>query len=200
MEDWLRAYYRYTKHKKDSKETYEPDVDLRIDDQLKKTAESIIKHKKSVKRRLLFVIDEIKKRADHHDDSKLDYPELGWLVAMDKEGRVPYGSDAYFEKQKRWECFFKHHYDGNTHHPDHFGLEGTHGMTIIDLVEMMCDIISYSDELESTKVFDLVNEQAERFGLSEELADILKNTITTYFASIGGTKADFDPKDFIGRR
>lgn len=194
MDDFLKIFRRYQRHKQESEVKFEPDVSTPLDEQFKETTRSIRKHKSSVRKRLLFIASELQKRAEHHDDSKLEYPELGWLVAMDKEGRAPYGSEAYFEKMKRWDCFFKHHYDKNPHHPDHYTAEGTHGMTIVDIVEMMCDVISYCDELPSTKAFEIINEQAERFGLSDELASILKNTLLRYFSWVQDVAPEFDAK------
>lgn len=189
----FKIFRRYLTHKAQAEKREEPDVRIEFDEQFINTTKSIRNHKRNVRKRMLFIADEIIKRADMHDDSKLDYPELGWLVAMDKEGRAPYGSEAYFEKMKRWDCFFKHHYRENTHHPDHYD-DKTYGMNIIDIVEMMCDVISYFDELESTKAFEIIDEQAERFGLSEELASILKATLTTYFAYIKDVKPEFNAK------
>ena len=56
---------------------------------------------------------------------------------MDKEPKVEYGSPEYFEKMKRWDKFFKHHYKNNSHHPAHYNEQGIYGMTIVDLVEMI---------------------------------------------------------------
>lgn len=148
----------------------------------------------------MFLADKIRERAEKHDDSKLEYPELGWLVNMDKEGHVPYGSDEYFEKQERWKCFFDHHYANNTHHPDHNGIEGVRDMTIVDLIEMMCDMISYLDEFPQEKAFEVVNEQAKRFGLSEELERILIKTLMEYFVKISDIEPDYNPKDYICTR
>ena len=194
-----KIYRRYVNQHLGSEDKFEPDVSIDYDHQFKDTVDSIIKHKKSVKRRLLYIADKIRERAEAHDNSKLNYPELGWLVAMDKEGRAPYGSEEYFEKQKRWECFFKHHYSENTHHPDHYD-EGTKGMSVVDIVEMMCDVISYLDEIPQEKVFEVISEQAERFGFSSELKAILTNTLLLYFAKIADVKPDYNPKNYIGKR
>lgn len=194
MDDNYKIYRRYLEQKKEAKVKIEPVVYTEYDETAKNTIRSIRKHKKSVKRRLQFIARELLKRAESHDDSKLQYPELGWLITMDKEGKVPYGSPEYFEKQKRWKCFFDHHYSLNPHHPDHFSVEGTNGMSIIDIVEMVCDVISYFDDLPTEKAFEIIKEQKGRFGFSDELANIMVNTLTRYFTSIGGVKPEFDPK------
>lgn len=148
------------------------------------TIKSIVKHKESVKKRLTFLAEELHKRAKSHDDSKLKPPELDWLIEMDKEPRYQYGSPEYFDKMKRWNKFFEHHYKNNRHHPDHFK-GGITDMNLADLCEYIVDIISYFDELHVSNAIDTVNKQSERFGLDDQLTQILKNTLIEYFAWFG---------------
>lgn len=151
------------------------------------TIESILKHKASVKTKLMFLVHELEKRAENHDNSKLQQPEAGYLIAMDKEGRKKYGSKEYFEKMKRWEKFFKHHYENNRHHPDHFQ-NGVDGMNLIDLCEYVVDIISYYDNMHVEDAIQTINEQKDRFKLDEQLTQILKNTLLEYFTWFGDQK------------
>ena len=151
------------------------------------TLNSILKHRQTVRERLLFLADELYKRAYHHDDSKLQLPEIKWLIEMDKEPRYEYGTPEYFEKMKRWDKFFKHHYENNRHHPDHFA-NGIEGMNLADLCEYIVDIISYYEELHVNNALDTVNKQKERFGFDEQLTQILKNTLIEYFSWFGGQK------------
>lgn len=157
------------------------------------TVKSILKHRETVKSRLLFLADELYNRAHHHDDSKLQDPEIKWLIEMDKEPRYPYGSPEYFDKMKRWDKFFKHHYELNRHHPDHFH-DGINGMNLADLCEYIVDIISYFKELHVNEALDTVNKQADRFGLDEQLIQILKNTLMEYFTWFGGCAPECDDR------
>ena len=53
------------------------DNDIAIQDpSALKTIEDILKHKEKVKRRLLFLSEELKNRAESHDNSKLKDPEI----------------------------------------------------------------------------------------------------------------------------
>lgn len=151
------------------------------------TLNSILQHKKTVKERLLFLADELYKRAYYHDDSKLQMPELQWLIDMDKEPRYAYGTPEYFDKMKRWDKFFKSHYKGNRHHPDHFP-NGVNDMNLADLCEYIVDIISYYKELHANVALDTVNKQQQRFGFDEQLTQILKNTLIEYFSWFGNQK------------
>jgi len=159
-----------------------------IDKQAIKTINNIIKHRNSVKNKLKFLSEEIKKRGEEHDLSKLQQPELGWLIQMDKEPRCEYGTPEYFEKMKRWQKFFIHHYTNNRHHPNHFKF-GIYDMTLVDLCEYITDIISYYDEMHVGDALKTIESQKERFGFDEQLSQILKNTLLEYFSWVG----DYEP-------
>lgn len=147
----------------------------------------ITKHKETVAKRLRFLAEQLLERAEHHDDSKLKPPELDWLIEMDKEPRYAYGSKEYLDKKARWQKFFDHHYKYNRHHPEHF-VTGVEGMNLTDICEYLIDISSYYAEMHPEEVFKLINDQMDRFGLDEQLTQILKNTLLEYFAYFGGMK------------
>ncbi len=154
------------------------------------TIESILSHKKSVREKLLFLSRELEKRATNHDNSKLQKPELGWLIQMDKEGREKYGSKEYFEKMNKWKIFFDHHYKNNRHHPEHYS-NNIEGMNLVDLVELFCDIQSYVREPHVDKALDIFNNYAKRFHIDEQLLQILKNTMLEYFTMFGDKNSEF---------
>lgn len=156
-----------------------------------KTIKDILKHKEKVRRRLLFLSNELRKRADEHDNSKLRNPEIEYLIEMDKEPKYPYNSPEYFDKMKRWQKFFDHHYANNRHHPDHFK-NGILDMTLTDICEYLVDIISYYDEMHIHDAVDTIEKQQNRFGLDGQLSQILINTLIEYFSYIGDFKPDAD--------
>ena len=161
------------------------------DPQAFETVSRINSHRKSVRAKLNFLIKKLAERSENHDLSKLKEPEIGWLIEMDKEPRVTYGSPEYFEKMKRWEKFFKHHYANNRHHPDHFGDMGVSGMNLVDLAEYLCDIISYLEEMHASQAIKIIDEQGKRFGLEDQLSQILKNTLVEYFSWVGNFSPEF---------
>lgn len=178
----------------------DPIIDIQIDgdvnivyggdEEAQSTIKSILKHKESVHNRLSFLAAELKKRAEIHDNSKLCMPEVGYLIDMDKEGKVDYGSEAYFEKMEKWDCFFKHHYKENTHHPDHYQL-GINDMTIVDLCEYMIDVVSYFEDLHVADAINTIDAQQARFGLSEQVANVLKNTLIKYYSNMGEYESSY---------
>lgn len=165
------------------------DTDKVVDKCAFNTITSILKHKDSVRSKLLFIARELTKRSAMHDDSKLQSPEIDWLIEMDKEPRVEYGSKEYYQKMHKWHKFFTHHYNVNRHHPDHF-INGIDGMNLVDLSEYLIDIISYFDEMHVGDAIRVIEEQKSRFRLSDQLAQILKNTLIDYFAWVGDNKPD----------
>lgn len=124
-------------------------------------------------------------RALNHDKTKLEEPELSLWKAMDKEPRYPYGSDEYKDKVKRYEPVFSHHYKYNRHHPEHYEF-GVCEMTLVDLVEMLSDWLGYKDYMTITEAVTVCDQQMERYNMSEELRQILFNTLYRYFSLLGG--------------
>lgn len=115
-------------------------------------------------------------RSDVHDKSKLVDPELEAFDRMTPilAGLV-YGTDEYKASLAELGPALSHHYDANSHHPEHYE-DGIRGMSLLDLVEMLCD---WKAATERTKDGDLTKSIAfnqERFGYSDELAWILTNT------------------------
>ena len=119
------------------------------------TIEQILKHKKSVKDKLCFLANEIIKRGDTHDSSKLISPEISWLIMMDKEPKYKYGSKEYFDKLDRWSCFFKHHYQNNRHHPDHF-INGVEDMNLPQIKLHLLDQGQTHDHFYLTTVTEML--------------------------------------------
>lgn len=144
-------------------------------------------HIERVRKKLNVLIDILTKRAINHDKSKLEEPELSLWKKMDQEPRYPYGSEEYKDKVRRYSDLFNMHYEKNPHHPEHFP-NGIQDMTLIDLMEMMCDWISYKDYIRVTEAINIVDKQSNRFGYSDEIKNVLINTILEYFACLGDLK------------
>jgi hypothetical protein len=88
------------------------------------------------------VVKELLDRAHGHDASKLVDPELETFNEYTpKLKHSTFGSDEYKGFLKGMGAGLQHHYAENRHHPEHH-LDGIDGMTLIDLVEMICDWIA----------------------------------------------------------
>ncbi len=68
-----------------------------------------------------------------------------------------------------------HHNSANRHHPEHFE-GGIHEMNLIDLLEMMCDWKAATLRHNDGDIMKSIEINQKRFGYSDELAAILRNT------------------------
>lgn len=160
------------------------------------TEEYIKEHISRVRRHINTFIQLLIRRAENHDKSKLEEPELSWWKEMDKEPRYPYGSEEYKQKIKRWDKVFKHHYKYNRHHPEHYEY-GVSEMTLIDIVEMMCDWLGYKDTTIVTEALKVCDEQMARYDISEELRQIIFNTLLRYYSLMGGKNPNYDDNSYV---
>lgn len=160
------------------------------------TEEYIKGHISRVRRYISTFIQLLIRRAENHDKSKLEEPELSWWKEMDKEPRYPYGSEEYKQKIKRWNKVFKHHYQYNRHHPEHYEY-GVSEMTLIDIVEMMCDWLGYKDTTTVTEALKVCDEQMARYDISEELRQIIFNTLLRYYSLMGGKNPNYDNNSYV---
>lgn len=115
-------------------------------------------------------------RAMCHDDSKLVDPEKATFDRVTPLLRgLTYGSDEYKAMLAEMKPALDHHYAHNSHHPEHYP-NGVNGMSLLDLVEMFCDwraaTMRHADG-DFTKSLQI---NRERFGMSDQLAEIFENT------------------------
>lgn len=101
---------------------------------------------------------------------------------MDLEPRYEYGSYEYYDKLRRFSEVFNHHYKVNSHHPEHF-VNPEHEMTLIDMVEMLCDWFAYKQDIPIREGIELIREQCDRFGFSDTIMSLLTNTYREYINS-----------------
>lgn len=123
-------------------------------------------------------------RAEKHDASKLIPPEVeAFDIATPKLAGLEYGSEEYRQSLRDLGPALQHHFEQNDHHPEHFE-NGVRGMSLMALIEMLCDWRAASertkqrtDDPEKVKTFaDGLAYQKERFGISDDLYEILLNT------------------------
>ncbi len=129
-----------------------------------------------VNRLMVYCVSDLLQRAANHDASKLVPPEVeGFAAHKVKLDGLTYGSSEYEENRKMLEQTLAHHYAHNRHHPDHFP-NGINGMTLLDLLEMFCDWSASTKRQHDGNLLMSIEKNAERFGISKQLLQILKNT------------------------
>jgi hypothetical protein len=141
-----------------------------------------LEHIRNVSERLYHFGSQLALRAKLHDQSKLDTPEkeaLDQFTPLLKG--LTYGSQEYKDGLEKsgpaMDIYLKHHYANNRHHPEFHGEKGVAGMTLIDLVEMLCDWRAATERHATGNILRSLEINRERFKLSDQLYEILLNTV-----------------------
>lgn len=136
-----------------------------------------IAHSRRVDELLLQVIAGIQERVTKHDLSKTEPPEVEIFDEYTpKLKHTTYGSKEYKDCLTAMAEGLAHHYANNRHHPEHFGDSGISGMTLVDLVEMLCDWKAATERHEDGDLTRSLRINAERFSISHDLSAVLHNT------------------------
>jgi hypothetical protein len=130
-------------------------------------------------------IANLEDRLALHDKSKLVEPELSAFdIATPKLAHMEYGSDEYKQSLADLGPALAHHFEHNDHHPEHYE-NGCAGMSLMALIEMLCDWRAASERVKQRADGDTYLKKSfeeglaynqERFGYGDELAGILLNT------------------------
>lgn len=127
------------------------------------------------------VVKELLERAEKHDQSKLDVPEVTLFAQYtDKLKDITYGSVEYNQCKEALKPALDHHYANNRHHPEHFK-DGVDDMNLIDIMEMLCDWKASSERHNDGNIRKSISINANRFNLSPQLVKILENTADILF-------------------
>lgn len=135
------------------------------------------KHKLCVQYFLEKVLEELKFRGLHHDDSKEQSPELeNYAIALPyfgNRGKIP------DEVQDALNIAKQHHYTNNDHHLEYYDPSGNgiHKTNLIVLLEMMTDWRAAMIREGQESIEASLDMTQKRFGYSDEVRAILKNTL-----------------------
>lgn len=142
------------------------------------------KHIRTVEKYLKLCRLELIKRGMHHDYDKIHNRTEKALFDeyTHKLKDCTYGSDEYKSYLEGLKEGLDIHYTLNRHHPEHF-VDGIKGMNLIDLLEMICDWKAASERHADGDVYKSLVINQERFGYSDELFYILKNTVDFLISS-----------------
>lgn len=139
-------------------------------------------HIQTVQKYLNRVIRELLDRSEQHDQSKLAAPEVEMFTEYTpKLAASTYGSPEYEGFRKAMGPALAHHYAKNRHHPEHFP-DGVEGMNLLDLLEMFCDWKAATLRHHDGNLLKSIEVNTTRFGISPQLAKILRNTASLFDA------------------
>lgn len=123
---------------------------------------------------------ELLKRGETHDRSKLDRAEVD--VFTEFTGRLKgmtYGSEEYKQCLVEMKPALDHHYGHNRHHPE-FYPNGIQDMNLVDVLEMFIDWKASSRRHADGNLGRSIEINQKRFGMSDELTQIFRNTMRDY--------------------
>lgn len=136
-----------------------------------------LKHTKEVSRLIRIVCCKLLERADDHDNSKLKEPEASvFREYVPKLSKLTYGSEEYDQSLKEMQVALDHHYAHNRHHPEHHN-NGINDMTLVDLVEMICDWKAATAKHEDGDIVKSIDHNVGRFHIMPQLERILRKTV-----------------------
>lgn len=134
------------------------------------------KHINQVRGNLTMAIANLLHRAQVHDASKLETPEVEIFDEFTaKLAGVTYGSEEYKSFLDKMKPALEHHYAKNNHHPEHFP-NGIRGMSLLGILEMLCDWKATTMRHNDGNLAKSIEHNQKRFGYSDEFRDVLINT------------------------
>lgn len=140
------------------------------------------KHIRNVQLLLNEAVWQILTRARVHDRSKFSDEEKQLFIELTPElSKVEYGSDEYRKQLERLRPAIEHHNKNNRHHPESFKGK-IEDMNLLDLLEMLCDWIAATKRNPGGDIARSIALSKQRFGFSDELEKIFKNTVYVCFS------------------
>lgn len=133
-------------------------------------------HIEEVRKNIRWFTDKLTSRGVNHDKSKLRSPEVeAFAEHTPRLEYLEYGSEAYERELEELQTTIDHHYAKNRHHPEHFD-NGINDMTLVDLVEMLCDWRASAKRNKNGNLLKSIEKNAKRFHIDSQLKQILVNT------------------------
>jgi len=135
-----------------------------------------LKHIHRVRDLLGWAGDNLWKRGNDHDRTKLGPMEKPIFDKVTPKLKgLTYGSPEYKESLDELGLALAHHYKNNSHHPEHYP-NGINGMSLFDLVEMLCDWKAATERHSNGSIRDSLYFNQDRFDITPQLQGVLENT------------------------
>lgn len=152
-----------------------------LTEQEKATNYDTFRHIERVRNLLNLCIQDLLRRGELHDQTKLEPPEVALFAEYTpKLAGCTYGSDEYKQYLAAIKPALDHHYAHCRHHPEHHK-NGVNDMNLLDLVEMLCDWKAASERHNDGNIRKSIEINASRFSVSPQLVKIFENTADILF-------------------
>lgn len=136
-----------------------------------------MRHIEKVRNLINNIIYELMERAQKHDQSKLESPEVELFTEYtEKLAETTYGSPEYEELKKKLGPALEHHYANNRHHPE-CHKNGINDMNLVDLIEMLVDWRAASMRHNNGNIRKSIEINGKRFNMSDQLIKIFENSV-----------------------
>lgn len=136
-----------------------------------------MKHIHLVGRNIHKIVTRLLKRADEHDLSKLDPPEVEDFTKYTPVlSGLTYGSKEFDECKSKMQKTLDHHYANNRHHPEHHK-QGINDMNLVDVMEMFCDWAASCKRHEDGNLRKSIEINGKRFNMDPQLVKIFENSV-----------------------
>lgn len=140
-----------------------------------------LQHIRKVQNYLSFAAARLLERGTRHDDSKLEDPEKSLFDEMTPILKdLVYDSEEYKASLERLQVALKHHYENNSHHPEHYP-NGVNDMDLFDVIEMFFDWKAATERTKDGDIYKSLEINQKRFNISDQLISIFKNTADRLF-------------------
>jgi hypothetical protein len=136
-----------------------------------------LKHIDEVQTLMKKVINNLKSRAENHDKSKLESPEVEVFDQCTGELKdSKYGSPEYLACLERMKPALQHHYSKNDHHAEFFR-NGMADMNLLQVLEMICDWTAATKRHNTGDIRKSIEINQKRFGYPDYVKKWFLNTI-----------------------
>lgn len=140
------------------------------------STQATLDHIAKVEGHMSLVADMLRIRGRFHDSSKLQSPEKElydeWTPKL---STMTYGSDEYKAGLQAMGPALQHHYQNNSHHPEHYP-NGINDMDLLDIVEMLCDWAAAAKRHANGDLSKSIEINSKRFNIEPQLTAILVST------------------------
>jgi hypothetical protein len=134
-------------------------------------------HIEAVRSNLQDMIEVLFVRQIDHDASKLESPEKEMYDEFTPKLRgLTYGSEEYKVSLAAMGPALKHHYEVNSHHPEHYE-NGVQGMSLFDILEMVADWKAASMRHADGNFQASLEINRKRFEIDDHVWNIILNTV-----------------------
>lgn len=161
----------------ESLESYVTPIPTPSADELQKSMDDTKNHIEAVSRAINDFCLNLKHRGQTHDASKLESPEKELFAYYGPIlSKLEYGSDEYKKNLEEMGAALKHHYESNSHHPEHYK-NGVDDMDLVDVIEMVMDWKASCGRMKDGDIMKSIDINAKRFNIDSQLKNIITNTV-----------------------